>query len=480
MKRLSFIPEIFIWLLFSVVAGFGYAFSFFEYVESKAHMTASDIVIPTLVWILLAAICTFLLKTAQNTKCFVQFSRAERLFLECSVLALLLIGGWVFRFVDYFHGVWPAELDNTYFQYAQVSQNAEMYLNPHPASRLYVAFLHVICMFLGNIYEVGAFIQFLLLLAAVIVWYATIRKAFGVVSALFYVAGAMLLPDSIQTSMQCNPAMLLFVIYGSIAFLMVQYAYSKVSGFLAVVCEFFLAILLMAAVFLDISGVLLIVACWLAVRCHAGKKKGSGFLSVFIACLGMIAGAALFTIVQAKVYGMNYENAFFFQTYSELTWKIPNLNNIQAFVFSLGTHPIFIVAIAVISIYWFLNKKQAFTWIMSSILFLFTLQLLELDTYLQHDFMIYMGISTLLGISVQQYLMSPVDPAKAKKEPAVTVIHFEEEPAVTVPEKPQIFIPKSMEIPKRVSKPKVDFAIEVEQNKMHYDYPVEDTADFDI
>ena len=55
MKRLSFIPEIFIWLLFSVVAGFGYAFSFFEYVESKAHMTASDIVIPTLVWILLAA-----------------------------------------------------------------------------------------------------------------------------------------------------------------------------------------------------------------------------------------------------------------------------------------------------------------------------------------------------------------------------------------------------------------------------------------
>ena len=455
MKRLSFIPEIFIWLLFSVVAGFGYAFSFFEYVESKAHMTASDIVIPTLVWILLAAICAFLLKTAQNTKCFVQFSRAERLFLECSILTLLLIGGWVFRFVDYFHGVWPAELDNTYFQYAQVSQNAEMYLNPHPASRLYVAFLHVICMFLGNIYEVGAFIQFLLLLTAVVVWYAAIRKAFGVVAALFYAGGAMLLPDSIQTSMQCNPAMLLFVIYGCIAYLMVQYAYSKVSGFGAVICEFFLAILVTAAVFLDISGVLLLMAYWIAVRRHGSKKKGSGFLSVVIACLGI-------------------------QIYSELTWKVPNLNDIQVFVFSLGTHPIFIVAIAVISIYWFLNKKQAFTWIMLSILFLFALQLLELDTYLQHDFIIYMGISTLLGISVQQYLMLPVKTFKAKKEPVVTVIHFEEEPAVMVPEKPQIFIPKSMEIPKRVSKPKVDFAIEVETDKMHYDYAVDDTADFDI
>ena len=37
MKRLSFIPEIFIWLLFSVVAGFGYAFSFFSIQPGKAR-----------------------------------------------------------------------------------------------------------------------------------------------------------------------------------------------------------------------------------------------------------------------------------------------------------------------------------------------------------------------------------------------------------------------------------------------------------
>ena len=70
--------------------------------------------------------------------------------------------------------------------------------------------------------------------------------------------------------------------------------------------------------------------------------------------------------------------------------------------------------------------------------------------------------------------------SRLKEEPVVTVIRFEEEPAVTVPEKPLIFIPKTMEIPKRVSKPKVDFAVEVEADKMHYDYNVEETADFDI
>ena len=58
MKRLSIIPEIFIWLAFSVVAGFGYAFSFFEYIGSRAQLTATDIIMPTLVWILLAAICS--------------------------------------------------------------------------------------------------------------------------------------------------------------------------------------------------------------------------------------------------------------------------------------------------------------------------------------------------------------------------------------------------------------------------------------
>ena len=480
MKRLAFIPEIFIWLMFSVVAGFGYAFSFFGYLESKAHMSATDIMVPTLVWLLLAAICTILLRIAQNTRCFVQFSRAERLFLECSILALLLIGGWVFRFVDYFHGVWPANLDNTYFQHAQVLQNAEAYLNPHPASRLYVAFLHIICLFFGNIYEVGTFVQFLLLLVAVMIWYFVIRKVFGRVAALFYAGGAMLLPDSIRSSMQCNPNMLLFVIYGCIAFLVVQYAYSKASGFGISVFELFLGILLTMAVLLDISGVLLIVAYIFAIKYRNAEKSGRSIFSILTMCIGILTGVLLFVIFQAKFYGMNYRDAFCFQAYSGLIWKMPDLKGLQEFVFSLGSHPIFIVAIVVISIYWFMNKKQAFTGIMFSLLFLFAIQLFGLDTYLQHDFMIYMGISILLGISVQQYLRLPIKSVKEKTEPIVTVVKFEEEPAVTIPEKPQIFIPKSMEIPKRVSKPKIDFTIAVDEDKMHYDYSVEETADFDI
>ena len=485
MKRLSFIPEIFIWLAFFIVAGFGYAFSFFEYLETRAPMSVTDIILPILVWVLLAAICTFLLRIIQNTGCFVKLSKGEGLFLECSIFALLFIGGWVFRFVDYFHGVWPTGLDHSFFQFAEVSQNAAIYLNPHPASRLYVALLHIVCMFFGNIYEVGAFVQYILFLAAVVVWYFAIRKALDVTTALFMVAGAMLLPDSIAMSMQCNPLMLLCLIYGIIVWLMVRYAYSKISGFWTSLIQIPLGMLVTFAIFLDISGIILVFAYMLAIYYRAKFIRKGSPVSAFNSSLGIILGAVAFMLIQAKLYGMSYSEAFYFHSYPQLVLRLPDLNGLKSFVFSLGTHPVFIAAIVVISIYWLLSKKMAFTWIMLTILYLFAIKLLKLDIFLQHDFMIYMAISVLLGISVRQYLTSeeeslPEYVHEEKTEPVVTVIRFEDQPQVTVPEKPAIFIPKSMEIPKRVAKPKVDYALEVKDEDLHYDYQVDESAEFDI
>ncbi len=514
MKRLKVIPEIFIWFAFSVVAGFGYAFSFFGYIDSHAQMSYANIVIPTLVWLLLAVICTLLLRAAQNTQCFIHFSRYESLFLECSVFLLLLVGGWVFRFVDYFHAAWPAEADHTYFLYAQVSENATEYMNPHPASRLYVGFLHIICLFLGNSYTAGAYAQFVLLILAVFLWYFAIRKALGKVTALFFVAGAMLLPDSITASMQCNPMMLLFLFYGFIAFLLVEYVYSNAGSFLMYMHVFLLGFCVMLALLFDISGVLAVAAylVLLLYRDKRDKESSPRRFTSFWEVLGLISGGWCFRFVQAKIYGMGYTDAGSLNGFQGLSLKLPDIEQVKDFVFELGSHPIFIVAITVISVYWFLDRKAPATWIMLAELFLLAVQFLKLDFYLEHDFLIYIGIILLLGIAAGQYLSFskeevcetadvPADASEAAPdeadadiltgtkadevaEPVVTVIHFEEEPAVVVPEKPAekplIFIPKSMEIPKRVSKPKVDFAVEVEEARLHFDYPVEETADFDI
>ena len=47
MKQLSKIPESLIWMVFSVTAGFGYAFSVFDYIGVNAKLSAADVVIPT-------------------------------------------------------------------------------------------------------------------------------------------------------------------------------------------------------------------------------------------------------------------------------------------------------------------------------------------------------------------------------------------------------------------------------------------------
>ena len=338
MKRLSIIPEIFIWLAFSVVAGFGYAFSFFEYIGGRAELTATDIVMPTLVWLLLAVICTFLLRMVQKNRCFIHFSKYESVFLEISVLLLLLVGGCVFRYAEYFQGLWPVNPDNEFFHYAQVTQQSDFYSNPHPASRLYVGFLHIIFMFVGNIYEAGTLTQFVLLLLGVLFWYLALRKAFGVVTALFFTAGAMLLPDSIVTSMQYNPAMLLFAVYGVIAWFMAVYAEGKTNGFGAFLSEFLLGCLVSLAVMLDISGWIFVIVFVIALRRHHKNCEKNSFMILIASCLGIIFGANAFTYVQSVIYGISFQQASEFLAYPSLILQMPNLESIQEFVCTISLH----------------------------------------------------------------------------------------------------------------------------------------------
>ena len=518
MKRLSIIPEIFIWLAFSVVAGFGYAFSFFECIGGRASLTAVDIVMPTFVWLVVAAFCTGLLRLAQKAQCFANFTKFESLFLEYGVLVLLLIGGWVFRFSTHFQGLWPVNPDNEFFQYAQISRSAVAYMNPHAVSRLYVGFLHILFLFLGNIYEAGSLAQFVLLMVGVFFWYMAVRKTFGQITALFFTAGAMLLPDSIAASVQYNPMMLLFAIYGMIAWIIACYAKGKCSGVPAFICELGIGMLLGASILLDVSGWILIAAGGLALRKH---REGKSLVTPVASILGIFFGVKAFSFVQSVIYGMSFAEADNFYSYANWKLQLPDINQVQKFFFDLGSHPVFIVAIVVIVTYWFMNRRHAVTWIMLGEVFLMALQLLKLDVYLKHDFLIYMGLLVLLGTSVQQFVwgtdkqeetaqkQSPINgdttelpdlsflsdtkveaakenavPLTENQEPVVTVINFDEQPAVTVCEKqqdrPVIFIPKSMEIPKRVSKPKVEFAVEVAEEKMHYDLEIEENADFDI
>lgn len=485
MKRFKVLPEIFIWIYFSVMTGFGYAFSFFEYIDRNTGFTKYSILIPTVIWLLMAVLCTIAFGMLQRIRYLTNFKKSELIFLEVSVAALLLAGGWIFRFVEQFHNVWPAGLETEFFEAAFVSQNASAYLNPHLASRIYVAFLHVICLLLGNIYSVGAEIQFLLLLIASGIWYFALRKSFGSIVALFFLAGAMLLPDSIQVSMQCNPVMLTFIFYGIAALCIVWYAKCKTiySKALDIFLCFLLGMLTGFVLSLDISG-LLAAAVLFGVILHKHRRLKAAALRIINVLAGFLISFGILIGVQRLIYDMDLDSALLLNSYSRLSFDLPAPDTVKAFLFSLGNHPIFIASIVVIAVYWLLNKKRIFNWIMFMELALLTVQLLGLDMYMAHDFMIYVGIMVLLGISAKQYLVYQEEKA-AQIDYTVQTFDFEAEDAVTVPahgeeEKPLIFIPKSMEIPRRVSKPKIDFAMEVAEKDLHFDVPVSEDADYDL
>ncbi len=479
MKQLSMIPEFLIWLVFSVVAGFGYAFSVFDYIGRNAELSAIDIVIPTLVWLLVAAVSAIFIILAKKTQCFAKFSKFERMFLEFGILLLIFVGGWLFRFAQPFHDIWPVNIENEFFHYAQVSTQSEVYTNSHPASRLYVGFLHIVFLFLGNIYEAGALTQYVILLVGVLLWYLAARKLLGQVTALCFMAGAMLLPDSIIASMQYNPMMLLFAIYGVLMLFIAGHTKSHCRNVVAYIWEFLAGVGIGAVILLDISG-WMFVAIGVAAIWYRYKDQGLGrrLIHIVICLMGCVISSAAFYYIHLHFYNVDL--------YIKHTLQIPELIHLKAFVFELGTHPVFMVSIVTIVTFWFFKARGICSWIMTGILYLLVLKIFQLDFYMQHDFLIYVGLLMLFGMTLREAVAissATKEEVVVQETPVVTVVHFEKESAVTVPEreeKPVIFIPKSMEIPKRISKPKVEFTIEVSEEDMHYDVTIDDNADFDI
>ncbi len=68
------------------------------------------------------------------------------------------------------------------------------------------------------------------------------------------------------------------------------------------------------------------------------------------------------------------------------------------------------------------------------------------------------------------------------EEPVVTVVNFDDENAVVVPEeeRPAIFIPKSMTIPKRKAKPKLDYNEAFAEHHLFYDVDPPENDDYDF
>lgn len=247
-------------------------------------------------------------------------TKRQRIFWETILLLVVFVGGSLLHyFVSTKAAWWPTDMGETYFLDAKVTDAKLQLAETSYVFRIYIVFLHTVCKFFGNIYEICLLAHFVLFVIAAFVWYFTIKKMSNWIVAMVLIAMLFIAPFTIVISSTLNPLIMWFLLFGLLVFL--------------------------------------IVSC-------------------------------------AKLL--------------------------------------------------FANK------------------------------------SNVVNDTNQPIASSVVDEAD---EPVVTVVNFEEEKAVVVPEqeeKPVIFIPKSMEIHKRVSKPKLDYSEAVAFDAMFYDMDVADLDDFDL
>lgn len=498
MKRLSIIPQGIIWFLFLIITGFGYTFSVLEYVGRQTAMTFGGIAVAGFIWFMFAALSIAGLYWLQKEKFCIVFSKKQRLFLECSVLVLLLTGGCIFRFFEPFQGLWSVDAENEFFQYAQIVKNAKEYQNPYLASRLYVAFLHILFRVFGNIYQAGTIAQFILLLTGGLFWYFAVRNTFGTTTALFFTAGAMLLPDSIRASLQYDPVMLVFAIYGVDAWLIASYRKSSSQGVQNILLEIGLGVLVGGAVMLDLSGWIIAAWYWISMK----EKR---VFTPFVALGSIVSSVGAVMWMQMFAYHISMEEALQFSGYARLSFTASSIISLQKFIFSLGTHPILWTAIFVIAVFWFLPDKKDTVYFMAGMEFLFLLKYMGWDADLYQDFWIYTGLATLLGVVFRQCTAQIIKlPDGVSKFPedvetedededdaflndkSMVVVTFEQEPQerttkIELPQQSVAYIPERVEFRKKISKTKIEYGRDISEEELHFDLPEEVTdTDYDV
>lgn len=125
-------------------------------------------------------------------------------------LAVLVFGAGLFLRV-YLLGSGGEEA--AYFETAMVTGNSVPVI-AYGAQYMYVLLLRALFYLIGNHFVAGVILQLSLQMIAAVVWYFAVRRLFGVIPAVVFLSGIMLLPQSIQAGLTLSPKLLYALLYG--------------------------------------------------------------------------------------------------------------------------------------------------------------------------------------------------------------------------------------------------------------------------
>ncbi|MCD7862281.1 MAG: hypothetical protein LUG61_01915 [Lachnospiraceae bacterium] len=212
MKKLRGITKALIWVLFTVPVAAGGTIYYFEAVASGAQADVIALLLWISVMLLVTAFTALLCRWTEQKPGILCLGAGASAALEIICCIILAGAGIYFRIGQEFVTFWSEQDGNPVVEAALVTLNRTVDGQTDLVTSAYVYLLNQLFLLVGNLSLAAAGMQLMLFIVGGVLLYFLVRRCYGAFPAVICLGGLMLLPEMIRASMYCSPEILLFLL----------------------------------------------------------------------------------------------------------------------------------------------------------------------------------------------------------------------------------------------------------------------------
>ncbi len=211
MKKLRGILEALIWLLFTVPVAAGGTVYYIESVSSYTQADVAAVLLWCSIMLILTGLAAFLFTWTKQKPGILCLGKGASVALEVICCLILVSAGIYFRIGQEFVAFWSEQDGNPVVEAALVKLDRTSVSQTDLVTAAYVFLLNRLFWLVGNLSLAAAGMQLVIFAAGSILLYFLVRRCYGAFAAVICLEGLMLLPQMVRSSMYCSPEILLFL-----------------------------------------------------------------------------------------------------------------------------------------------------------------------------------------------------------------------------------------------------------------------------
>lgn len=412
-------------------------------------------------------------------------------FLEGLVIGLCISAGVAVRIslLDF------AGEDAAYYELAKVTEQSGVAVQSVQGSVYYYCMLlHGVFKLFGNNWMAGIWLQIVLQMLGILLFYFAIRKLTDKWPAILVLIFLCISPVSIDAGLNYSPQILYFCIFSLVFLLLADYLsksgkperYPVAMWIYSVV----LGVLIGFACYVDVAGVLLL----LPVLCIGMVKREPGhtvlwFLRTLVIIVSAVCAFGGMILLDSILSGSSFTRVLnaWFVTYSSVGFRSDILTeNRQVELLVL----IILISIGVFS-FWRRKNEERFTLFVLLVIGIGVLHFSGITAdNMDGSYLLYALMSALAAVAVMELfykeLMVMRKDKQVKDTSQIELVELDTEEmqnkseTVSIPSEKPRFIENPLPLPRKHIKKIMDFAFIPDEEDMKYDIQVSDSDDFDI